>query len=173
MTALRMPPARMDKTEFMEKFGGLYERSPWIAEAVFDTGLDAAHNSAAGLHAAFCEVVNCAGRQRQLDLLRAHPDLAGKLARKDALTSSSRREQAGAGLDQCSEEEFALFSRLNERYQEKFGFPFIMAVKGADRAQILLQFEIRVENSAAAEFDTALGQVMKIGWFRLMDIFNE
>jgi len=173
MTALNKLPAEMNKTEFMALFGGLYEHSPWIAESVFDAGLDATHNGAASLHNAFCNVIGSAGSQPQLDLLRAHPDLAGKLARKDALTTSSREEQAGAGLDQCSQEEFALFTRLNERYQEKFGFPFIMAVKGADRAQILSQFQVRVDNSVKAEFETALEQVMKIGWFRLMDVFNE
>lgn len=163
----------MSKTEFMAQFGGLYEHSAWIAEAVFDAGLNASHNDAVHLHDAFRHVVTAAGRQQRLDLLRAHPDLAGKLARKDELTSSSRQEQAGAGLDQCGEEEFALFTALNTRYQEKFGFPFIMAVKGADRAQILSQFQVRVDNSAEAEFDTALEQVLKIGWFRLMDFFNE
>jgi len=157
----------------MAQFGGLYEHSAWIAEAVFDAGLQANHNDPDHLHDAFRHVVSAAGQQRQLDLLRAHPDLAGKLARKDGLTSSSRQEQAGAGLDQCGEEEFALFTELNKRYQEKFGFPFIMAVKGADRAQILSQFQVRVDNSAEAEFDTALEQVLKIGWFRLMDFFNE
>jgi OHCU decarboxylase len=163
----------MNRTEFMSVFGGLYEYSPWIAEAVFEAGLDRTHDQADGLHKAFCEEIESAGKRQQLDLLRAHPDLAGKLARSDELTAESRSEQAGAGLDQCTAEEFSRFTQLNERYEARFGFPFIMAVKGADRAQILSQFQIRVDNSVEAEFDTALRQVLKIGWFRIKDIFNE
>ncbi len=157
----------------MSVFAGLYEHSAWIAGAVFKTGLGSEHNQSEGLHAAFCEVVISAGKRRQLDLLLAHPDLAGRLAKAGDLTDSSRSEQASAGLDQCTAEEFALFTELNDRYLARFGFPFIMAVKGADRAEILSQFQLRADNSVAAEFDTALEQVLKIGWFRIMDIFND
>lgn len=173
MTVLKKVPAEMDRAEFMSVFADLYEHSPWIAKAVYKAGLGPRHNQSEGLHAAFCEVVISSGRRRQLDLLLAHPDLAGRLAKAGNLTDSSRSEQAGAGLDQCTAEEFALFTELNDRYLARFGFPFIMAVKAAGRAEILSQFQLRVDNSVEAEFDTALEQVLKIGWFRIMDIFND
>lgn len=161
----------MGKTEFMSVFGGLYEHSSWIAAAVFEAGLDGSHNRANGLHRAFCQVVGSAGKEQQLALLCAHPDLAGKLARADELTTSSRSEQMRAGLGQCTAEEYALFIELNNSYLARFGFPFIMAVKGADRAQILSQFQLRVDNSLESEFNTAIQQVLKIGWIRLLEIF--
>lgn len=173
MPALQNAPADMTEAEFMTVFGGLYEHSPWVAAAVFKGGLNGTHNRADSLHQAFCRAVESASQQQQLKLIRAHPDLAGKLATADALTTSSRSEQAGAGLDQCTDEEFSVFTELNQRYQARFGFPFIMAVKGAGRAQILLQFQQRVDNSPEAEFDTALKQVLKIGWFRLSELLDD
>ncbi|MEI8633028.1 2-oxo-4-hydroxy-4-carboxy-5-ureidoimidazoline decarboxylase [Vibrio sp. PP-XX7] len=103
----------------------------------------------------------------KLTLLRAHPDLAGKAALSGALTDASQSEQAGAGLDQCSAQELARFLHLNERYRDKFGFPFIMAVKGATKAQILAGFEARMLNGWQAEFERALHEVHKIAGFRL------
>jgi OHCU decarboxylase len=172
-TALRTQPADMDQAEFLSVFGGLYEHSPWIAEKVHSNGLNAGHNNPTVLHEAFCKVINSASRQQQLNLLRAHPDLAGKLARADELTDASRSEQAGAGLDQCSDEEYRVFTELNNRYKERFGFPFIMAVKGAARTDILLQFQQRVDNNPDTEFAAALLQVQKIGWLRLAEILND
>ncbi len=173
MSALINSPVDMSEAEFISEFGGLYEHSAWIAGAVFEAGLNTNHDQAENLHRAFCRVIESANRQQQLELLRAHPDLAGKLARADKLTDSSRSEQAGAGLDQCTQEEFSAFTELNNNYKAKFGFPFIMAVKGADRAQILLQFQHRVDNSPESEFETALQHVLKIGRFRLTEILND
>ncbi len=155
----------MEKSAFVEKFGGIYEHSAWIAEEAFACGVDPRDRDA--LAAAMLEIVEASGEAAQLALLRAHPDLAGKLAKSGALTEESTSEQAGAGLDQCSEAEFAEFTRLNETYKEKFGFPFILAVKGRDRQEILENFRARVHNSRAAEFREALDQVHQIARLRL------
>jgi 2-oxo-4-hydroxy-4-carboxy-5-ureidoimidazoline decarboxylase len=114
-------------------------------------------------------VVTAAPRDRQLELLRAHPDLAGRLAVAGALTPHSTSEQAGAGLDKCTAEEFARFTRLNDAYKAKFGFPFIMAVKGCARGEILAAFERRLNQDAASEFRTALDEVNRIALFRLQE----
>jgi len=115
-------------------------------------------------------VVETAGDQRQLDLLRAHPDLAGKLALDGGLTKESTSEQAGAGLDQCTPDEFARFKSLNDVYTAKFGFPFILAVAGYGRHEILEIFERRVGNDVAIEMREALDQVHRIALFRLIGL---
>jgi OHCU decarboxylase len=115
-------------------------------------------------------VVETVGRDRQLALLRAHPDLAGRLAVAGGLTASSSAEQASAGLDRCTPAEFARFQALNAAYREKFGFPFIMAVRGRSRTEILAAFERRVANDAETEFATALAEVHKIALLRLREL---
>src|SRR5438270_13536304 len=114
--------------------------------------------------------VEAAPRERQLALLRAHPDLASRLAIRGELTAHSTSEQAGAGLDKCSPEEFARFTELNGAYKAKFDFPFITAVKGRQRGEILAAFERRLGNDAATEFRTALDEVHKIALFRLREL---
>jgi len=166
----RRPPSSLDRAAFLALYGPVYEHSPWIAEAVFDAGLQAAHDRPNGLHAAMRTVVERASGERQLALLRAHPDLAGRLAVRGELTAQSVSEQAGAGLDKCSPEEFAKFTRLNEAYKVKFGIPFVMAVKGRKRDEILAVFERRLGNDMATEFRTALDEVHKIARFRLDDL---
>jgi 2-oxo-4-hydroxy-4-carboxy-5-ureidoimidazoline decarboxylase len=111
-------------------------------------------------------IVNGAVDDDKLSLLRAHPDLAGKLALAD-LTASSQSEQKGAGLDQCTPDELARFTELNELYKHKFGFPFIFAVKGFHRTDILDAFERRVKNDAETEFNEAIEQVHRIAKLRL------
>ena len=160
-------PSTMNRADFVAKFGGVYEHSPWIAEAVFDAGLTPAEDSAAGLSAAMMEVLEKAGDDQKLALIRAHPDLAGKAALAGELTDESASEQAGAGLDQCTAEEFAAFQELNAAYGEKFGFPFIIAVKGKTRHDILDAFRARLKNNAEQELETALAQINKIARFRL------
>ncbi len=112
-------------------------------------------------------IVEAAGHERQLALLRAHPELAGKLAIARDLTADSRIEQASARLDQCTLQEFARFQELNAAYNAWFGFPFIIAVRGLQRADILAAFERRIGNDKAAEFREALDQVHKIARLRL------
>jgi 2-oxo-4-hydroxy-4-carboxy-5-ureidoimidazoline decarboxylase len=163
----KQSPKRLDRTEFITQFGAVYEHSPWIAEAVFEAGLDSHHDRIAHLHEAMRAVVEAAGLECQLALLRAHPDLASRLAMSDGLTPHSTGEQAGASLDKCSSEEFARFTALNDAYKAKFGFPFIMAVKGRNRGEILAAFERRAIHDAASEFRTALDEVHKIALFRL------
>ena len=170
MKQFRRPPTGLDRAAFLALYGPVYEHSPWIAEAVFDAGLQAVHDSPESLHAAMLAVVEAAPRERQLALLRAHPDLAGRLAVRGELTAHSASEQAGAGLDRCSPEEFAKFTELNEAYKAKFGIPFVMAVKGRKRDEILAAFERRLANDMATEFRTALDEVHKIARFRLADL---
>lgn len=159
--------AGLDRAAFVQRFGGIFEHSPWIAEGAFDAGLGPETATAEGLHAALCQVLDKAGREAKLALLNAHPDLAGKLALAGGLTADSTAEQAGAGLDRLTPDELARFTILNDTYKARFGFPFIIAVKGLDKTGILAAFETRVENSPSVEFDAALDQVKRIALLRL------
>ena len=163
-------PSELDRAGFVASYGHVFEHSPWIAEGAWDAGLPPDADTAAGLHRALCAVVRAAGPDRQLELIRAHPDLAGRLARAGGLTGDSTREQASAGLDQLSDAELAEFTRLNEAYVTRFGFPFIMAIKGRSKAEILAAFQERLGNDAANELATALDQVERIALLRLQDL---
>jgi OHCU decarboxylase len=116
------------------------------------------------------EAMRRAPRARQLALIRGHPDLAGRAAVRGELTEASSAEQAGAGLDQCTPAEFQRFRELNGRYQAKFGFPFILAVKGMSRTAILAEFDRRLANSPDTEFAEALAQIARIARLRLDDL---
>lgn len=155
---------RMDQAQFVAELGGVFEHSPWVAERAF---AERPFPSVGALHAAMVAVVARAHRGEQLALLRAHPELAGKAAIRGELTADSNKEQSGAGLTQCSAEEFATLTELNRRYNAKFGFPFILAVKGYDRAGILREFARRVESDRDTELAECLAQVNKITRFRL------
>ncbi|MFZ5670729.1 MAG: 2-oxo-4-hydroxy-4-carboxy-5-ureidoimidazoline decarboxylase [Pseudomonadota bacterium] len=152
---------------FVERFGAVYEDSPWVAEAVWPGA--GALRTPELMAAAMAAVVDSASRERKLALIRAHPQLAGRARMADA----SVREQAGAGLDQCSPEEYAAFHRLNAAYDDRFGFPFIVAVKGMSRRDILDTFEARLGNTPETEFDEAVRQIHRIAAFRLADLFRE
>jgi OHCU decarboxylase len=167
-----MTPSQMSREVFVTTFGGIFEHSAWVAEETWDAGLDGKADQAAGLHARMCAVLRAASHDRQLDLLNAHPDLAGRLAVAGQLTADSTAEQASAGLDRCSPQEFERLQALNEAYKVKFGFPFIMAVKGRSRAEIIQGFEERVTNDDKAEFSTALAQVERIALLRLNDLLG-
>jgi OHCU decarboxylase len=157
-------PGSLDRTTFLQRFGGIYETSPWVAEAVFGTDLS---DDPEKLAAAMAEGVERADRDRQLTLLKAHPDLAGKLAMVGGLTRDSTFEQTSAGLDSLTPEEFETFQSLNARYRETFGFPFIVAVRGLNKTDIIEMFKKRIENGWQAEFKTALAEVHKIARLRL------
>ncbi|NBR03537.1 MAG: 2-oxo-4-hydroxy-4-carboxy-5-ureidoimidazoline decarboxylase [Alphaproteobacteria bacterium] len=161
------PPDSLKEAEFMAQFGGIYEHSPWVAAAIWSEGLGVGDRHLSQFAARMQDIVDAAGPKRQLALLRAHPELAGKLAIAGGLTADSSSEQAGAGLDRCTPAEFARFSDLNDRYGARFGHPFIIAVRGLDRAAILAAFESRVDNDAATEFAAALAEVHKIARLRL------
>lgn len=157
---------------FLARFGSLYENSPWIAERVLEAGCGI-HDGIERLERAFRRVVMEAGRERQLALLNAHPELACAKADRASLTDDSRSEQSGAGLDRCSPDEFAEFGRLNRAYRARFGFPFIMAVRGFQRGEILAEFRRRIGNQPEDEFEEALRQVCRIGRLRLKEILGE
>jgi 2-oxo-4-hydroxy-4-carboxy-5-ureidoimidazoline decarboxylase len=162
-------PSTLDRDAFVSRFGDIYEHSPWVADLTWERGLTPTQDTPAGLAEALGETLREANPERQLEVIRAHPDLAGKAAIAGELTDDSTREQAGAGLDQCTPEEMARFERLNATYKEKFGFPFVMAVKGSDRHAILAAFETRLENSPDEERRTAIEQINRIARFRLDD----
>lgn len=159
-------PSALTREAFVARFGGVYEHSPWVAEAVWDAGT--VPDEPGTLAEAMAAVVEAAGEGPQLALLRAHPDLAGRLAVVGGLTAESASEQAGAGLDRCTPEEFAEFQRLNAAYTARFGFPFIIAVRGLDRAAILAAFRRRLGNDRASEFREALNQVHRIARLRVL-----
>jgi len=156
----------LSELEFLARYGAIYEASPWVAEAVWPRVESGQLRGPGELAEAMRAVVDAAPRDRKLALIRAHPELASRAHMADA----SVREQSGAGLDQCSPEEFEAFQCLNAAYNGRFGFPFIVAVKGMSRADILAAFEARLANPPEVEFDTALAQIHRIAAFRLEDL---
>jgi len=168
--APELRPSRMDEASFVSRFGSIFEHSPFVAERAWRLELGQAHDSAGGLHNALCRAFRSSSEAVRLGVLRAHPDLAGKLAQAKRLTEESTREQASAGLDALTDAERARFTALNAAYVEKFGFPFIIAVKGKSKADILTAFETRIAHDRASEFDTACAQVERIALLRLRDI---
>lgn len=157
----------MTKEEFIDRYGGIYEHSPWVAAELWERRSRSGLNLMEDLAAEMEEVVSAAGPERQLALIRAHPDLAGKAAVRDELTSESRSEQASAGIDKCSAEEFERFQHCNSAYKSKFEFPFVMAVRGSNRGEILTAFERRLKNDYETEFSRALVEIHKIARLRL------
>ena len=160
----------VQREEFLAQCGGVFEHSPWVAERAFDTGAIVAPLRSAAVHKAMCEAFRQGSREERLAVLRAHPDLAGRLAVAGDLTEDSKREQAGAGLDRLTVEEHAEFSRLNTDYMDRFGFPFIIAVRDHDKAGILNAFERRLGNDRETEFAEACAQVERIALLRLKDM---
>lgn len=161
---------RLDRAGFVAALDGLYEHSPWVADAAFAA---APFASKLALLDALNAAMLAAPEARQLDLIRAHPELAGKAAIASALTAASTREQAGAGLSQCTPDEFASLHRLNAEYRARFGFPFILAVKGHTRASIIASLAARLANDRATEQARALREIGRIAGFRLADRVTE
>ena len=161
----------MSSDEFVKRYGGIYEHSPWVAERVklllgdlvADTGL---------LVSLMADCVDNASVDKQLELIRAHPDLAGKAQVAGELTADSTEEQSKAGLDQCTADEFEKFQSLNTAYKEKFSFPFIMAVRESNRSEILDAFASRLDHDYNTEFETALQEIHKIAYLRLTALEN-
>lgn len=160
-------PSAMPEGDFVARFGHVYEHSPWVAQRAWHAGLDADADTPAGLAARLATQVDAAGAEEQLALIRAHPDLGGRAARTGSLTTDSAREQAGAGLDACTPEEFERLQQLNDAYTARFGFPFVIAVRGLSRADILAAMANRLDNDADQERQTALAQIHKIARLRL------
>jgi OHCU decarboxylase len=163
-------PSRLTRTLFVERFRGIYEHSRWVAERTYDRGLGSQADTATGLAAAMAAAVASGTDEQMRALIAAHPDLAGRLALAKQLTVDSTKEQTGAGLDRLTSEEHARFTSLNDAYKAKFGFPFIMAVKGKSKDEIVAAFEQRLAHDAATEFPTALSEIDRIAALRLMDI---
>ena len=169
----RIPkPSAMAREAFVAEFGGIYEHSAWIAKAAWDLELGPAHDSAVGVHSALTRVFRSASPEQRLGVLTAHPDLAGKLAQAQRLTAESTAEQASAGLDHLTDDERAKFTRLNDDYTAKFGFPFIIAVRDNTKATIMQAFETRISNDRNTEFTTACKQVERIAELRLIEKFG-
>lgn len=160
----------MSENECLDALGGIYEHSLWVAESLLASGISAADNDPDHLAQRMKAIVNAASDAAKLTLLRAHPELAGKLAIAGNLTAESTAEQASAGLDKCSAEEFEQFNKLNNDYTAKFGHPFIIAVRGLSRGDILAAFQQRIGNDPATEFKTALDEVHKIARLRLFEL---
>jgi OHCU decarboxylase len=161
-------PSGMSRALFVELFGDVFEHSPWIAQAAHDAGLTTAQDTAEGLHAAMVQGLAGATREQKLALIRAHPDLAGRLKLRD-LTADSQNEQASAGLDGLTPAERDRFLALNDAYRSRFGFPFIMAVKGRSKDEILRAFEERLNHDADQEFDAAMAEIERIALLRLKE----
>jgi 2-oxo-4-hydroxy-4-carboxy-5-ureidoimidazoline decarboxylase len=168
-TLARKAPGSMTITDteldFVDRYAGIYEHSRWVAEraAPHAAGLD----DMARVAEIMADCVDNASAVRQLELIRAHPDLAGKAQVAGELTEESTDEQASAGIDQCSAEEFEEFQSLNEAYRQKFSFPFVMAVRDSSRSTILAAFSQRLNNDYINEFETALTEIHKIAQLRL------
>jgi 2-oxo-4-hydroxy-4-carboxy-5-ureidoimidazoline decarboxylase len=154
----------LDADAFTTLLSGIFEHSPWVARAAC-SGRPFA--SLAALHATMVSVVASTGLDRRIALLQAHPELA----RPGPLTAASTAEQGGMGLDRLDADEAAAFDRLNSAYRTRFGFPFIIAVRGQrDRAAILAALSQRMKHSPEQEIDAALAEVAKIARFRLDDL---
>jgi OHCU decarboxylase len=163
-------PSVMGRDAFVARFGGIFEHSPWIAERAHALELGQAHDTAVGLQNALARAFRSAPPAERLGVLNAHPDLAGKLAAARRLTPESTAEQASAGLDALTDAERARFTELNDAYKAKFGFPFIIAVRGLGKADILTAFETRIANDRDTEFATACAQVERIALLRLKEM---
>ena len=153
----------LSREEFVRVIGPVFEHSPWIAETAAQ---QRPFPTRTALHAAMCAIVQNAGEAKQLDLIRAHPDLVGRVV----LTAESNREQTAAGLMQLTPEEVAAFDRYNTEYKSRFGFPFIICARKNKKEAILAAFPIRLKNSRDAEIKTALDQIFQIAELRLADL---
>jgi len=158
-----MWPSTLGRDAFVARFGAVYEASSWVAEAVWPGAAVGALDDPDAMAQAMREAVDAAPREQRLELIRAHPQLAVA----SSMAEASLEEQRGAGLDQCSAEELAAFQRLNAAYLARFGFPFVIAVKGLSRADILAAFAARLECDAETEFATAMAQIHRIAGFRV------
>lgn len=159
-----------DRDAFVAAVGHVFEHSPWIAA---DAWAQRPFGSLVELHAAMAGVVHSAGEERQLALIRAHPDLAGRVALAGALTAASAGEQAAAGLTALSADELAQFSAYNRAYRERFGFPFVICARENKKAAILAAFPLRLEHDRDEEIRTALGEISQIAWLRLRDCVRD
>ena len=154
---------RLGKTEFISTFGNIFEKTEWIAERCYETK---PYNNPDELVSKMMKIFENTEKEKHLEILNSHPDLAVE----KKLTKDSKNEQKNASLNQCTDEEFVEFKKLNEEYKKKFGFPFIIAVKGKNKEEILNSFRQRITNNINLEFEEAKKQVKKIASLRLSEI---
>ncbi len=159
----------MDQAAFVGALGHLFEHSPWVASETYS---QRPFESAKVLHEALCATLARASTESQLELIRAHPDLAGRLAQAGQLTAASTAEQASAGLNRMATEELEKFQALNARYKDRFGFPFVICARLNDKATIEKAIVARLENSPELERAAALREIEKIAWLRLTDLLT-
>ena len=157
---------KLSRSEFVEIFANIFEKTKWIAEKLYN---QKPFDDFKDLCSKMLGIFETAGKETQLKILGAHPNLADKVT-VNLLTPNSQSEQSNAGLDQCSEEEFNEFKNLNKSYKQKYGFPFVIAVKGKNKIKILSEFRKRILNSVDEEFNEAIIQVGKIANLRLNEI---
>jgi OHCU decarboxylase len=162
-------PSRMSRALFTERFGDIFEHTPEIAAATHAKGLGTESDTADGLHTAMVAVMRKLPEAKKVALIKAHPDLAGRLALAKKVTADSLKEQGSAGLDRLTEAEIERFTALNHAYKMRFDFPFIMAVKGRSKDEILAAFEERLQNDGLQEFGRALSEIERIALLRLKD----
>jgi len=161
----------VDKQAFVARYGGIYEHSPWVAECAWERLCQPDQDWS--LSDAMAQCVDDASDEERLALIRLHPDLAGRAAVQGELTAESTDEQASAGIDKCTPEEFEKFQRHNAQYLEKFDFPFVMAVRNSNRYAILAAFEERLQNDRDVEFRRAIAEIHKIARLRLAALEQE
>jgi len=159
-----------DREQFVESLGGIFEHSPWVADLVYDC---LPFDSTAQLHQCMVETVEKSPEFQRMALICSHPELAGKEADAGTLTDDSRQEQSRAGLDQCSADELVQLQSLNQAYRDKFEFPFVIAVTGLNKNQIIEAVERRLQNTVRVEFDTSIAEIGKIGKIRLDALLDE
>ena len=156
---------KLSKTEFISIFGNIFEKTEWIAERCYESK---PYNNLDELVSKMMKIFENIDKEKHLEILNSHPDLAVE----KKLTKDSKNEQKNASLNQCTDEEFIEFKKLNEKYKKKFGFPFIVAVKGKNKEEILNSFRQRITNNINLEFEEAKKQVKKIASFRLGEIIK-
>jgi len=157
----------LDRGAFVERFGALFEHSAWVAEAAWR---DRPFSDREELYEALVAAMHAAPRERKLALIRAHPDLAGKAAIEGTLTNSSKREQASAGLDRLTPDEYEAFTRTNAAYRDRFGFPFVVCAREHTKESILRVASERLRNSEHEEIRVALEEIAKIARLRLEEV---
>lgn len=160
---------QLSRSTFIELLGSIFEHSPWVAEQAYQ---HRPFDSVNSLQSIMFNIVLASSTDMRLALIRNHPELAGKEADEGTLTADSQKEQSRAGLNQCSAEELEQIRNLNKRYLQKFSFPFVIAVSGLDKHQIIAAMQTRLENTQDAEFATSIEEIGKIGKIRLIALID-
>jgi 2-oxo-4-hydroxy-4-carboxy-5-ureidoimidazoline decarboxylase len=160
---------KMERKEIIDLLKSIYEYSQWVPERLLSENINEIQ-SKEELRLMMKKIVNNSSATEKLNLINAHPELGKRLHKKEKLTKFSEDEQKSAGLDQCSDEEFKILTNLNNEYRLKFKFPFIIAVKGLNKNQIIDNMQKRINNNKAEEFETAISEIHKIAELRIKDL---